>query len=393
MRKSMLYAVAAVVIASSLAGGMRVGAGDVNARWIDRSVAQSDRAWFGRMTGHAPPAFGADLTWIGSDPLTWESLKGKVVVLQSWSNRTAIGRTWSRRVAKLLAEYDAADVQAILLHTPEGANDAAKFLAEHPTDLPVAVDASGEFCDDLGVFRRPVNIIIDRNGAVRYVGLNPAGLKAAVRELVGESAQADFVLTAMPEPEEAPVRATTSAAKPRSTPPPYPSFNRARLSARNVQGKAAPALSVGTWLSAKPNTEGKVVVVDFWATWCGPCVASIPHMNDLSREFADSVVIVGLSNEDARTVKRFMQRKKMDYSVGVDQRGRMASAIGVQGIPHAVVVSPDGVVRWQGFAPNLSSRILGQIVAAAGAGDEEPAAPETSIVAPSRRWSTWRGGA
>lgn len=125
------------------------------------------------------------------------------------------------------------------------------------------------------------------------------------------------------------------------------------LYAKNdFRGKKAPKFEFGTWLNQpNPNTKGKVVVLDFWATWCGPCRALIPELNQWQKEFAKDVVVIGISDEKPEVVTKFMKEMPMNYSVATDPKGLMKGAFGVEGIPHVVVITPDGIVRWQGFPP------------------------------------------
>ena len=83
-------------------------------------------------------------------------------------------------------------------------------------------------------------------------------------------------------------------------------------------GSAAPTLNVEHWVHQdqgkfQPVTKfeaGKVYVVEFWATWCGPCVASMPHLAELQRKLADKGVrIVSISDEDLDTVEQFLERE------------------------------------------------------------------------------------
>jgi cytochrome c biogenesis protein CcmG/thiol:disulfide interchange protein DsbE len=107
-----------------------------------------------------------------------------------------------------------------------------------------------------------------------------------------------------------------------------------------------------------------VLVVEFWATWCGPCRYSIPHLNQLASALARDVQVIGISNEPVGRIRPFMERNNMNYAVGTDPSQRMYAAMRIQGIPHAIVVSSDGVVRWQGHPLELTEQTLRQIVAA-----------------------------
>jgi thiol-disulfide isomerase/thioredoxin len=123
-----------------------------------------------------------------------------------------------------------------------------------------------------------------------------------------------------------------------------------QLSAKSIKGQPAPTLQVEKWLTPPPNSQGKFVLVDFWATWCGPCRQSIPHLNGLAKKFGDRLVVIGLSNEKESEVKA-MKSPKLEYSVAIDTQARMMKAIEVRGIPHALIIDPAGIVRFEGH-PN-----------------------------------------
>lgn len=145
--------------------------------------------------------------------------------------------------------------------------------------------------------------------------------------------------------------------------------NKTLYAKNDLRGKKAPDLVVESWLNGtKPSLKGKVLFVDFWATWCGPCRALIPEVNAWKKKFAKDIVFVGISNEKPDVVSGFMKTTPMDYLVGVDTKNTMGNVLGVQGIPHVMVVSPDGIVRWQGFPGStedpLTEDVLKQIVSA-----------------------------
>ncbi len=123
-------------------------------------------------------------------------------------------------------------------------------------------------------------------------------------------------------------------------------------------GDAAKPLQISEWVKGKPvdlaTAKGKqIVVVEFWATWCPPCRASIPHLTEMQKKFKD-VAFVGISDEDADTVKDFVKKMgdKMDYTVAVDDDKKTGeafmAAFGVKGIPHAFVVDKESRIVWSG---------------------------------------------
>jgi thiol-disulfide isomerase/thioredoxin len=144
----------------------------------------------------------------------------------------------------------------------------------------------------------------------------------------------------------------------------YPTHSTNFGKAKNFQGKQAPPFFVEQWLSEPVSVDGKVRVVEFWATWCPPCIRSIPHLNEYSKHFQDSVMFVGVSNEKKAKVQDFMKKSSMNYGVAVDTSEQMKKTIACVAIPLALVISSDGVVRWQGNPLQLNEDIIQQVLSA-----------------------------
>ncbi len=154
-------------------------------------------------------------------------------------------------------------------------------------------------------------------------------------------------------------------------------------------GSDAPPLDVEHWVQDgngkfKPVTKfaaGKVYIVEFWATWCGPCVASMPHLVETQKKYAEkNVQIVSISDEDLETVEKFLDRKypnaKEDgpqtfreltsaYCLTTDpDRSSYESymeAAGQNGIPCAFIVGKDQKIEWIGH-PMQMDEPLDQVI-------------------------------
>jgi cytochrome c biogenesis protein CcmG, thiol:disulfide interchange protein DsbE len=139
-----------------------------------------------------------------------------------------------------------------------------------------------------------------------------------------------------------------------------------QIYAKSFLGKKAPDFFVEKWLSATPKLQGKFVLIDFWATWCPPCRESIPELNAFSKKFADKLVVIGISSESAQTVRNFRD-VKIEYFSAIDTQSRMSNALAITGIPHVIIMDPDGIVRWEGFPLlehyELTEKVIADIIA------------------------------
>ena len=144
-----------------------------------------------------------------------------------------------------------------------------------------------------------------------------------------------------------------------------------KMWAQSILGQKAPELVVESWLGDKPETKGKFVLIDFWATWCGPCRKAIPELNGFHRKYRDQLVVIGISDEPAQKVKAFAS-PKIEYFSAIDSKARMKDALAVKGIPHVIIINPEGIVVWEGF-PFLSGfELTDEVVARLIAADRKP---------------------
>ncbi len=138
-----------------------------------------------------------------------------------------------------------------------------------------------------------------------------------------------------------------------------------RLWARSCLWDKAPELVVEKWLSEQPETKGKYVLIEFWATWCGPCRRSIPVLNGFHEKFKDELVVIGISDESEVDVRK-LEDPLIEYYSAIDTQARTKKGLGVFGIPHVVLLEPDGYVVWEGFPLlkdyELTAEIIEQVL-------------------------------
>ena len=164
-------------------------------------------------------------------------------------------------------------------------------------------------------------------------------------------------------------------------------------------GDPAPSLSVAHWVKGgaiEDFEEGQVYVIEFWATWCGPCISSMPHLSSIQDEYGDSVKIIGVSSEkELQTVTKFLTKTnknddtqnwdRMRYTVAVDPdrttNDSYMKASGQRGIPTAFIVDASGDVAWIGHPMGMDDPLSEVVegtwdIAAAAAEFEKQAAIE-----------------
>ena len=95
------------------------------------------------------------------------------------------------------------------------------------------------------------------------------------------------------------------------------------------------------------DLQGKVVVLDFWASWCAPCRAQTPVLERVARSIgSDKLLVLGVGTSDDRDqITRFLERKPTSYASVYDDEGMASSAYRVQALPTLIVIAKDGMVR------------------------------------------------
>ncbi|MFO0812289.1 MAG: TlpA disulfide reductase family protein [Gemmatales bacterium] len=145
-------------------------------------------------------------------------------------------------------------------------------------------------------------------------------------------------------------------------------------------GDTAPALAVSKFVKGEPVKElqlGQTYVVEFWATWCGPCIENIPKLTAMQKKYGNKVVFVGVSvwERDQSKVVPFVTKmgSKMNYRVAMDKvqgndasNGYMATnwvkAAGRKGIPCAFIVNKEGKIAWIGH-PAQMEKVIDNVLA------------------------------
>jgi thiol-disulfide isomerase/thioredoxin len=133
-----------------------------------------------------------------------------------------------------------------------------------------------------------------------------------------------------------------------------------------LEGKTPPALEVTGWLNTDgkdlslDKLKGKVVVLDFWGVWCGPCRAAMPHLKELyGKHKDDGLVVIGVhTTSQGERMKAFVEEQQLPWPVAVDVDKKTVSAFRVDSYPDYYVIDRSGNLRVADLANKELDRVV-----------------------------------
>ena len=146
-------------------------------------------------------------------------------------------------------------------------------------------------------------------------------------------------------------------------------YSTIAFSQQNLVGKKAPKIDIENWIYPKiqvsdwhtkkvpKDLSGKIIVLDFWFTKCAPCVASIPKLNQLAKQFPE-IVFLSITFNETKEINDFLDKMVMYYPVGSDPEQKTIRAYGVSGFPETFLIDENGIIKWQGSPFDLNKDIL-----------------------------------
>lgn len=275
----------------------------------------------------------ADFTLQDLDGKAWtlKALRGKVVLVNFWA-------TWCPPCVAELPDLQALAARhegdlVVLGITTEPAEEVRPFVSKKGIRYPVLLDPDEKLSKEFGVAGIPRTLVYDR-----------AGRLVAQAADMRTRKQLDALLA------------------------------KAGLPSLMI-GDPAPPLQTGPWLQGEPVRrfeKGQCYLLEFWATWCGPCVAAIPHVNELHTKYAPKgLVVVGQNvwEDDVSAVPPFLAKMagRMTYRVALDDKSAMTNgamattwlrAAGENGIPCSFLVDGAGRLAWIGHPDHLKEPVI-----------------------------------
>jgi len=110
--------------------------------------------------------------------------------------------------------------------------------------------------------------------------------------------------------------------------------------------------------------KGKVVVLEFWATWCAPCIDAIPHLNELADHFKDKPIqFISIAKRDSLSrVRGLLRRKPMRGWVVLDEVAKTADLYGARAIPHSAIIDKEGKFVGAFYPGRITEKVLQNIL-------------------------------
>ncbi|MEW4922760.1 TlpA family protein disulfide reductase [Algibacter sp. 2305UL17-15] len=103
------------------------------------------------------------------------------------------------------------------------------------------------------------------------------------------------------------------------------------------------------------NSENALYFVDFWATWCGPCIHVSKYLTSLQKQYPKDFYILSLSQENPDLVKRFMKKHPLDLAVAIDNEGETFSKYNISSLPYGILFNANGEKLWEGHPAEFKS--------------------------------------
>ncbi|OEK04484.1 redoxin domain-containing protein [Roseivirga misakiensis] len=106
----------------------------------------------------------------------------------------------------------------------------------------------------------------------------------------------------------------------------------------------------------------KVILIDFWATWCGSCIVNMPHLDSLQKEFKDDLLVLAVSTEDKARLERFAAKRPYSFMYARDREHKMSDYFPYRMLPHSVLIDVDGTVVAITNPSNINKEVIKKVI-------------------------------
>lgn len=263
--------------------------------------------------------------WLSEKPDT----RGKFVVWEFWGTHCLPCRQSIPHLNELSKKYEK---EVIFIGLADEPAEKVRAMKEPKIEYYSAADSEKRTIKAINLGFVPFTMIVDPQGVVRW--------KGSPRDLTEELL--DGLIRQFGYDKDLEMR----------------QVDVTKWKLKSFLGQKAPELVVDEWLTEEPETEGKFVLYEMYGTYCPPCWKAVPKLNALHEQFKDEMVIIGVNCVKAK----LPQEPESHYYKGLDKERKTYNAVGLKFVPYALLVDPEGIVRWEGSPNDLDEVVVGKII-------------------------------
>ncbi|MCG9132709.1 redoxin domain-containing protein [Candidatus Poribacteria bacterium] len=302
--------------------------------------------WIGK------PALDFQVTDLKGEALSLEKYRGQVVLLDFWATWCPPCVAEIPNVKKTYEKYKDQKFQIIGISLDRSKEPLDAFIEEKDLAWIHYWDNTGKIANLYKVQAIPSTFLIDGEGVIQKTNLRGYRLETAVAELVQTNLgkPADTPTETSEAGSQSQSIPATKLLKPDTTPEKEEVQKPQRAHPSEWIGKPAPNFQVtdlnGETLSLE-KYRGQVVLLDFWATWCGPCITEMPKIKKTYAQYKDQQFqIIGISLDTSKEpLETYIEKEGLEWVHYWDESGEIRTLYGVWGIPSAFLIDGEGIIR------------------------------------------------
>ena len=283
------------------------------------------------------------VTDLKGEELTLEKYRGQVVLLDFWATWCGPCIREMPNVKRTYEKYKDQKFQIIGISLDRSQQPLEAFIEREGLAWVHYWDKSQKITNQYGVRGIPSVFLIDGEGVIRKTNLRGHSLETAVAELVKEN----LAKPTDTRPQSIPA---TKLIKPSPTPQKTESLESLKAKMNEWVGKPAPDFLVTDLKGEELSLEkfrGQVILLDFWATWCGPCLVEMPKVKKTYEKYKDQKFqIIGISRDNSKTpLEAYVEKEGLAWINYWDENGKLTDLYKVIGFPTTFLIDGAGVIR------------------------------------------------